>query len=186
VTFPPTPFGDSAILDEPAQAKLNALAGNPFRTWTLCYRRTRDGGPVAFHAGCDLRGPTIMVVKLSDGKIIGAYSDIDWDEREQSYFGSYGAFLFSLTGNKRYPIGTGQYGAEYAVYRHPAYGPAFGGGHDLFVNLTTGFGYCHLSFSYVCNGSIGGPNPDCSLEFCGKPSSADGFTIVELEVFYLN
>ena len=77
VTLPETPFADSEILDEVLQTRLNALYGNPFQTWTLCYRMT-DGDASVFHATCDNQGPTITVLKTEAGKILGGYNELDW------------------------------------------------------------------------------------------------------------
>jgi len=181
VTLPPTPFADSEILDEVLQARLNALYGNPFQTWTLCYRMA-DGDASVFHSACDNQGPTITVLKTEAGKILGGYNELDW-QSSVGYVGSYGAFLFSLDANRRYPIGTGTGVATRAAY-NSLDGPTFGSGFDLYINNTVTGGRCNFPYSYVCKGLTGRVGTAyaiaaCQAEFCG-PSN---FSISELEVF---
>jgi hypothetical protein len=50
-------------------------------TWTLCYRASLHGWemPVNFHSNCDLKGATVTIVSVEEGKfILGGYSDISW------------------------------------------------------------------------------------------------------------
>ena len=60
------------------------------------YRKSRDGGtPGDFHRFCDKKGRTLTVVKVTNGLIIGGYTDILWDANANCYLGSTGeSFLF--------------------------------------------------------------------------------------------
>lgn len=182
MTLPVTPFGDSEILNEEQQARLNYLFGDRFQTWTLCYRMTRDGSPAAFHSTCDNLGPTIAVLRTSIGKILGGYYDLVW-QSSGGYRGSNGSFLFSLDANRRYPVGLD--GVNYAIYDHSSYGPTFGGGHDLFIGSISGANkaYCYLPHTYVCKGLTYQGSPECRMEFCGSSGLPAWFDISELEVF---
>jgi hypothetical protein len=191
VTLPATPFADSEILDEGLQARLNALYGNPFQTWTLCYRMA-DGDASMFHAACDNQGPTITVLKTDAGRILGGYNELDWQSSIGGIWGgSYGSFLFSLDANRRYPIGTGTHGAANATYNNSSNGPTFGAGYDLSINKTVTGGYCRFPVSYVCKGLTerGGTVQAisaCQAEFCGSTELSVGayyFSISDLEVF---
>jgi hypothetical protein len=192
VTLPETPFADSEILDEDMQARLNGLYGNPFQTWTLCYRAT-DGDASAFHKQCDNQGPTMTVLKTAAGKILGGYNELDWRSSVSPYsVGSYGSFLFSLDANRRYPVGTGTSATANAI-RYSSDGPTFGGGSDLYVNNAVTGGYCYFPYSYVCKGLVEHKDPGnsglvaaCQAEFCGSPKGSVAvfdFSISALEVF---
>ena len=46
----------------------------------LLYRGSRDGwSPANFHTFCDNKGPTIIFVKTSTGRLCGGFSKIPWD-----------------------------------------------------------------------------------------------------------
>jgi hypothetical protein len=169
------------------------LYGNPFQTWTLCYRAT-DGDAGVFHKQCDNQGPTITVLKTGAGKILGGYNELDWQSSipnsNSNYLGSYGSFLFSLDANRRYPVGTGTNGATRATYHNLLNGPTFGGGNDLNIDNTAKAGYCYFPSSYVCKGmtNLAGTlqASECQAEFCGSPGFSNQpypFSISALEVF---
>jgi hypothetical protein len=193
VTLPPTPFAESEILDEVLQARLNSLYGNPFQTWTLCYRMTTDGDARAFHQACDNQGPTITVIRTERGNIFGGYNELDWQGNiSPSFAGSYGSFLFSLDANRRYPLGAKSGGASSATYNNLQNGPTFGGGHDLKIDNTARTGYCYFPYSYVCKGMtnlVGTVQAisACQAELCGSPNLSVGpyyFSVSEMEVFF--
>ena len=49
-------------------------------TLQLCYRASTDGWyGKDFHAKCDNKGPTIVLVKVDD-YIFGGFTDTNWDE----------------------------------------------------------------------------------------------------------
>ena len=46
--------------------------------WNLCYRASRDGWRAQdFHRYCDNKGPTVVLVKVSN-YIFGGYTDENW------------------------------------------------------------------------------------------------------------
>ena len=56
-------------------------------------------------------------------------------------------FLFSLTFNEKFKLKDG----SNSIYKHPSYGPTFGGGHDLYVASGSGSGsasYCNIGSAY--------------------------------------
>ena len=116
-----------------------------------------------FHAAADGRGPTLTVFEVPAGSVYSSASDYRNPQREliggynpQSWH-SGGAFnvtesevartgfLFNLTaGEVRRQNRVAERGAgEYQTFNHPACGPVFGGGHDLYVgtNLNEGYSY---------------------------------------------
>ena len=69
----------------------------------LLYRMSRDGNEYStFHELCDNKGPTIILIKLIDGDIIGTYTPLDWDSCTTPIWKSdVNMFVFSLTENEK-------------------------------------------------------------------------------------
>ncbi|RIA84233.1 hypothetical protein C1645_808873 [Glomus cerebriforme] len=114
------------------------LRNIPFN-FNLLYRASRDGNtPAAFHAKCNNKGATIVVVKLANSEqIVGGYNPLVWDST-QNYKSTRDSFIFSFTNKNN--LQTAKVGyildarIQYAIYSQQGYGPTFGGGHDLFQN----------------------------------------------------
>jgi hypothetical protein len=108
-------------------------------TFNLLYRASRDGNtPAAFHAKCDNKGATIVVVKIQNSEqIIGGYNPLQWDTSNINK-STKDSFLFSFTDRnnlKTVEVGytiNGRHG--FAIYCGQNYGPVFGGGHDIYQN----------------------------------------------------
>ncbi|POG76190.1 hypothetical protein GLOIN_2v1557573, partial [Rhizophagus irregularis DAOM 181602=DAOM 197198] len=110
--------------------------------FNLLYRANRDGNtPEGFHAKCDNKGATIIVVKIQNSEhMVGGYNPLFWDS-SNSNKSTKDSFIFSFTDRNNLQtakvgyIKDGRY--ENAVYSSQNYGPRFGGGHDLwqFNNL---------------------------------------------------
>ena len=65
----------------------------------LLYRMSRDGEEFnTFHNLCDNKGPTLILIKLMDGNILGLYTPLDWDQSSK-WKSDLNMFLFSLTEN---------------------------------------------------------------------------------------
>ena len=62
----------------------------------LLYRLTRDSKK--FHEKCDNKGPTLVLIKVKDGRIIGGYTPLSWDS-SSGIKKDLDTFLFSLTDN---------------------------------------------------------------------------------------
>jgi len=136
----------------------------------LIYQGTRDGmNPQTFHTNCDKKGPTITLLKLSTGKVIGGFIDQSWESRN-AYINSTKAFLFSVTAKAKYEIISGN--SVYAAYDTPNNGPTFGGGHDIRL---------HGNFS-VTNCSRHTYNFPSPQEFAGGTQ----FAVNEIEVFSIH
>lgn len=108
----------------------------------LLYRSSRDG-PKLFHFKCDQKGPTLTVIKTSEGLVLGGYSSTSWQsgpnysgrhnraQESKHFLNSPGSFLFVLSGNditnplrmKIKPNVKGKAG----IYCNVGYGPSFGG-----------------------------------------------------------
>ncbi|EXX57690.1 hypothetical protein RirG_204860 [Rhizophagus irregularis DAOM 197198w] len=117
------------------------VMNTPYK-FNLLYRANRDGNtPEGFHAKCDNKGATIIVVKIQNSEhMVGGYNPLFWDS-SNSNKSTKDSFIFSFTDRNNLQtakvgyIKDGRY--ENAVYSSQNYGPRFGGGHDLwqFNNL---------------------------------------------------
>ena len=75
---------------------------NNKRNAELLYKKSRDGDSYnIFHKLCDNKGKTLILIKSSEGFIIGGYTPLDWDS-ESSWKNDNETFLFSLTNKKVY------------------------------------------------------------------------------------
>ncbi|CAM9596670.1 unnamed protein product [Choristocarpus tenellus] len=102
----------------------------------LLYRATRDGfTAAAFHSRCDTNSPTLSLIRCGEA-IVGGFSDQPW-AGNACYRSSNTAFLFSLRDQcgKFVPskLNVKQHGS--AVCCNPIFGPIFGVGHDLHIDL---------------------------------------------------
>ena len=116
---------DVSGLASPEQVKLELL-----------YRASRDGWRAQdFHSRCDDKGPTITVIKNTDGFVFGGYADGPWSSHN-NWTHSSQAFLFSLhspsgVGPVKLPLVQNH---QYAMQCHASYGPTFGcTPHDIYV-----------------------------------------------------
>ncbi|EXX56055.1 hypothetical protein GLOIN_2v1769234 [Rhizophagus irregularis DAOM 181602=DAOM 197198] len=104
--------------------------------FNLLYRASRDGNtPAAFHTKCDNKGATIVLVKITNSEqIVGGYNPFYWNS-VGGWNTTYDSFLFSFTDTNNLLSAKVSYsnGNQYSVY-NSTYGPAFGGGHDLYFN----------------------------------------------------
>jgi len=93
---------------------------------------SKDGqGSSNFHAACDGKGPTVVIVLTTTGNIFGGYAASSWTS-SGSYVSASSSFLFRLRPSMRhYTMKKGR--ESYAMYRHSSYGPTFGGGHDIYI-----------------------------------------------------
>jgi hypothetical protein len=88
-----------------------------------------------FHQRCDNQGPTLVLVKSTNGRIFGGVNFISWTSVD-GYSASNNSFLFALK--------DGQHRHDPALFRitqnsnsaarnYPSYGPTFGGGNDMHI-----------------------------------------------------
>ncbi|XXQ37925.1 BTB domain-containing protein [Plasmodiophora brassicae] len=98
-------------------------------TFRIIYRGTRDGlAARSFHDKCDGKGPTVVLVRSTNGNVFGGFNANSW--------GSYGSsssrhnFLFSLSNpSRKYPVAE----PEYACLNDWSRGPVFGQGPDMSI-----------------------------------------------------
>lgn len=94
----------------------------------------------------------MVICKATNGYIFGGVAFLDWDTNG-NYKQDNNAFIFSLTDGKgRKPTKLRQLGRNgniYSIYCNVSYGPTWGGGHDLYINLDSPTSsYSNLGHSY--------------------------------------
>ena len=93
-------FNESSILND-INLFINGL--NHWKNnakFELLYKKSRDGNSYkTFHQSCDNKGPTLTLIKSSEGFIIGGYTPLNWDTNS-SWKSDNETFLFSLTKEK--------------------------------------------------------------------------------------
>jgi hypothetical protein len=151
------PFADSFILSEQEADELTKLCGfSSVSRWKLIYRGTRDGfGSADFHRECDQIAPTLTIVLSTQDYIFGGYTSATWN-RSGSMKKDKNAFLFSLKNKDNLPCkmglivgGLGQGGA---ISCSSSSGPAFGEGHDLYIENNAdqnNDSYANLGCSFI-------------------------------------
>ena len=155
----------SALVDNAGKFEtLAALLGKSVKTLKLeALYNTRTSGwnnPAAFHAACDSKGPTLVLIQCSDGFGYGGYSSVSWDSTGE-YQQDSAAFLFRLPNFAscctKQPTETFAPTAKRTrcdIYGHPSFGPTFGGGHDLITfNTSRQILVCTAS-SYATTGPL--------------------------------
>ena len=71
-------------------------------TCKLLYRASRDGWEhTDFHRLCDEKGPTVVIVKVDNGRLCGGYCSIGWKSDGGGKIDN-NSFLFSLDLLKKY------------------------------------------------------------------------------------
>ena len=153
----------SALVDNAGKFEtLAALLGKSVKTLKLeALYSTRTSGwnnPAAFHAACDSKGPTLVLIQCSDGFGYGGYSSVSWNSTG-SYQQDSAAFLFRLPNfascRTKQPTETfARRTTAHDIYGHPSFGPTFGGGHDLMTfNASGQILVCNAS-SYATTGTL--------------------------------
>jgi len=124
-------FFDESILMKEEFPKYQILAwmAKKYTNTQLLYRATRDGfDSSAFHRLCDNKGPTVVIIKTKDDRIIGGYTTATW-EGASHYKNADECFVFNLKPITKFPVDK-----ERAIWVSPTYGPTFGYGHEIFVS----------------------------------------------------
>jgi hypothetical protein len=152
---------DSLILSNQSQQKklfsLCEILSD--QTWNLIYRASRDGFEAAnFHAKCDNKPNTLVVIKSTNDNIFGGYTEQKWSG--YGFRNGFESFIFSLINLDNRPLKI-KWSQNYAIYCEKNHGPTFGGGYDLFIgdksntNITSysglGHSYIHPYYAYGSN-----------------------------------
>ncbi|RIB29419.1 hypothetical protein C2G38_2238949 [Gigaspora rosea] len=102
-----------------------------FYTFNLLQRASRHGScSKKFHAWCDAKGPTLVIIRVKDtGEILGGYNPIDWcKETSKNVFHSTStSFIFSLNlQNLDNSIVSKVIDTKHAIKQNKYTGPSFG------------------------------------------------------------
>ncbi|XP_068695515.1 uncharacterized protein [Montipora foliosa] len=149
--------------------------------WVLCYRGSIHGWSAqTFHRRCDKKINTVTLVKRLS-YVFGGFTDIAW-ESINDYGSTTNAFIFSLRNFEGLsPFKVMVTNPSKAIYKNPSFGPAFGGGHDILLDLDTARtswgSYTRLGYSYEPTGV-----KVLSTVLTGVPH----FSPSEVEVFFLH
>ena len=127
-----------------------------------------DYNSMTFHRLCNGMGPTLTVVKATNGKRFGGYASVSWRSMQQ-YVRDDDAFLFSLDLKKCFK----KKSKCTALFDHSDYGPTFGEGHDLHISNT-----CKVQNGSSCNA------PNTYSEATTKELSGEkNFVVEDYEVY---
>ena len=126
-------------------------------TVNLLFRATRDGfAPASFHQKCNGKGPTVVIAKSAGGHIFGGYTEAAWDS-SSNWKNCRDSFLFRLSGPGG--VGPSQHrifqSFDTGIYCGSAYGPTFGGGHDMVFDNNSKVTFEMFGASYNKNGTGG-------------------------------
>jgi len=178
--------GNTLLGSDEVSQILKWISGNK-KPWKIIYKATVDGFTASsFRTKCSMKGPTITVIKSTNGNIFGGYTPLNWKASGSQYEFDTKSFLFSF---KNKDIGkckiqipnTGSSG-QYSIYQEGSYGPVFGGGFDLYICdncSTTNSSYSNLGYSFTppSGYSYGATNTQNYL------AGSYNFTVSEIEVF---
>ena len=77
-----------------------------------------------FHKRCDMKGPTLTLMRVKDGPCIGGFTLCQWTSDEIGFWQTdRSAVLFNLTDKRKFPCQESQQ----AIFCYKDYGPCFGG-----------------------------------------------------------
>jgi len=169
----------SNILTTAQEAQLNSWYGNSNAEWELCYQMSRDGTSAStFHNRCNSKGETMTVIKATNGRKFGGYSNLSWTNGSY-YQGTSSSWLYSLDKKTKH---TYYRYSQYGIYQWSRYGPTWGGGHDLrsaYSDMRYN-GYTNLGHTYRCPSGYGYGNGTCRSWLAGQYS---GWQNAEFEVY---
>ena len=116
----------------------------------------------AFHSSCDNKGPTIVLIRSSDGRYYGGYTSVSWMSNS-GYQQDAHAFLFRLCPESgqglQQHMRTEKFEILLSDHAHAqcsdsSRGPAFGAGHDLMTFTTSGLILSTTPRSYRTSGPL--------------------------------
>ena len=97
---------------------------------TLLFRASRDGYSSSnFHSKCDGKVNTLILVKTTNSRRFGGYTECQWDQSNSYKTGPY-SFIFSFDNKKIYYSKNG----SNSIYGYSSYGPYFGSSPDFYIN----------------------------------------------------
>ena len=112
------------------ESAVRKTLGKNIKYYRLIFRASRNGYRAEnFHENCDGKKNTIVFIQARNGRRFGGFTEAKWDKSNGYKSGEHG-FIFSLDNKEIY------YNKKnnYDIYCYSDKGPAFGGGHDLFID----------------------------------------------------
>ena len=180
---------DSLIIKNQNELKMikNWIKPNQEIYFELIFRATRDGDSSKnFYSKCENNSPTITIIKIDNGRIIGGYTTIPWKLENNSYISDENAFIFSIDSKEKYNLKEKLKG-KYAIYHstNNLYCCCFGYCGD---DLAVGDGFLQRNNSYCCgNGDTYYSFETDNYKMLGEETKGQiYFKIVELEVYKVN
>jgi hypothetical protein len=159
---------------------LISLCGFPIdQKWNLIYRASQDGFEAAkFHAKCDNKPNTLIIIKTTNGNVFGGYTDQSWSGND-SWKADPNSFIFSLINLLNEPIII-KWSKNKGIFCSISYGPTFGGYDFKIVDSsnTNTNSFSNLGHSYT--------HPDYRFETNEAKSFLAGscnFQVSEIEVY---
>lgn len=112
------------------ESAVRKALGKNVKYYRLIFRASRNGYRAEnFHENCDGKNNTIVFIQARNGRRFGGFTEAKWDKSNGYKSGEHG-FLFSLDNKEIYYNKKN----DYDIYCYSDKGPAFGGGHDLFID----------------------------------------------------
>jgi len=112
------------------ESAVRKALGKNIKYYRLIFRASRNGYRAEnFHENCDGKNNTIVFIQARNGRRFGGFTEAKWDKSNGYKSGEHG-FLFSLDNKEIYYNKKN----DYDIYCYSDKGPAFGGGHDLFID----------------------------------------------------
>jgi hypothetical protein len=178
-----TIYMNSTILTNEQGIELNNLNGFSLNTtWSLIYQATKDGfSSSMFHSKCNGILGTLVVVRAGENQIFGGYTEQDWSGNYQYKYDS-NAFLFSLVNTFNISVKMSINLPQYAILAYTSYGPTFGGGHDLNINIDGSAGSSNLGHTYQLPSFLTYGTASAQSFLAGS----NNFKPIEIEVYTRN
>lgn len=136
-------FNELGLIDKGIEKKFH----KKIKKYELLFRAYKDGFTASsFHQKCDGKNFTVTFVLTKNGRRFGGFTDQAWDQNDDYKKGSNG-FIFSLDNNEIYF----NKDSNYNIYGSSGYGPAFGGGHDFYINDSCNTNNCGENSNHSYN-----------------------------------
>jgi hypothetical protein len=172
---------DSLILTDHVQIKhLLTLCEFPLnQKWNSIYRASRDGFEGSqFHAKCDNKPNTLIIIKSTNGNIFGGYTEQSWAHNDDNWRTDLNAFIFSLINQLNRPLKIKCDVPKYSIRSDKDYGPCFGLGDLIISKKSNPCGLSQLGLCYTHPDYEVGSNE--ALSFL---AGSKYFEVSEIEVY---
>jgi hypothetical protein len=151
--------GGSTMLNDQGLAQLESWLGQGDLLLTNVFTKQAGSTALDFHAAADGKGATFVLMRASEDygstwKTVGGYDPKSWASNSRYNSSSdpttFTGFIFNLTDGIKKAQDNG-----YQTLNYPYYGPAFGGGFDLYAEYSLNVGSSNgYSYGGVLNQSI--------------------------------